>query len=175
MDFKNYFAGDEHKDLFNFFINNFDKLSNVLFLYKQVQEWKLFIKDNNDISDNNIFAIDMLKGKVFAINFLIDNDFVGIVDKVSIDTMDRFLYDMEKWMNNGVFLSKHKRESNFINPNDFINGAISTFNDVFKLMFTDSSSEILNQLNEDFLNLTMWNNNTLKNCHFIDEFELKNT
>ena len=57
MDFKNYFAGDEHKDLFNFFINNFDKLSNVLFLYKQVQEWKLFIKDNNDISNVEFWRI----------------------------------------------------------------------------------------------------------------------
>lgn len=170
MTFDTFFYGNTNK---NNFLNNFDKLKNILFIYKQIKEWdfKLTSEANlNRIENVDDFKIDYYNGRVFASNFILQKNFIDNIDKFSEDSFDKFLTEMERILNNNVYSNKYTRDYNIKNYNDFVNGAICVFNDVFRLMFTDKASEVLNDLNECNLNYTIWNNNNLI-FNFIDGYE----
>ncbi len=148
MTFETFFYGKEFSERFR---GKYNILEDILISMKINNEIIYLRREKNSRND-------YILGKILAIDFLINNKFTKIADKISEESMNVFINENTKLFENEVFLNKFKRTYNIIDVELLVYGATSVFNDIYKLMFSDKYTEVIRDLKE--------NSETLKNFLF---------
>lgn len=148
MTFETFFYGKEFSERFR---EKYNILEDILISMKINNEIIYLRREKNSKND-------YILGKILAIDFLINNKFTKIADKISEESMNVFINENTKLFGNEVFLNKFKKTYNIIDVELLVYGATSVFNDIYKLMFSDKYTEVIRDLKE--------NSETLKNFLF---------
>lgn len=158
MTFETFFYGNEFSERFK---DKYNILEDILISMKLNNELT-YLKRPEDSKK------DYILGKVLASDFLINNKFTKVADKISEEAMNTFILEVSKIFGNGVFLNQFKRTHNINDVELLVYGATSVLNDIYKLMFSDGYTEVIRDLKDNTETLNNFVNGIFKNKLFLD-------
>lgn len=137
----------------NQYINRKDELEQIIIISKQNSTWMNLITIEEDKKS-------YYQGCIYGYDILLKNDVKQLANKLSEDTMNIFLQDMQKYLLNNVSNIDSINNKEYVES--FTNGCISALNNFYRLLFTDKESEVLSELRDSVNEYFKWSMKALK-------------